>query len=248
LLAPVELFLSHATSDAVLVAEVRSRLTAVGVTVYTAEHDVQAGHNVHDKIHQAIRRCDVMVVLLTTAGNGSSYVHQEIGFAKRAGKMIVPVVAAEVAHAGLGMLEGIEYIVVDEADPLTALHTLNMRIDQLAQQKSRDDLVKVALVMVALGILIIALSEWVAAVVTHDAAPLQAIADPSCACHSKGRGSFDDQVRQVDLLEDRSCSNRKRLRMIAVDAEARTSLGHQRLLATSPQAGRSVAAGAPYQR
>jgi hypothetical protein len=155
----MELFLSHATSDAAIVSDIRSRLAAVGVGVYTAEHDVRAGHNVHDKIDQAIRRCDVMVVLLTKAGNDSSYVHQEIGFAKRAVKLIIPVVTPEVARAGLGMLEGIEYIVVDENDPSSALHVLSGRIEQLARQKDRDDLLKAALVMVAIGIVIIALRE-----------------------------------------------------------------------------------------
>lgn len=155
----MELFLSHATSDAQLVAEVQTQLASLGVRVYTAEHDVRAGHNVHDKIDQAIRRCHVMVVLLTKGGNGSRYVHQEIGFAKRAGKMIVPVVTPEVARAGLGMLEGIEYIVVDEGDPSIALHTLSARIEQLARDKNRDDLVNAALIMVAIGVVIIALSE-----------------------------------------------------------------------------------------
>jgi hypothetical protein len=155
----MELFLSHATTDAQLVAEIRRQLASLGVNVYTAEHDVRAGHNVHDKIDLAIRRCHVMVVLLTKAGNGSRYVHQEIGFAKRARKMIVPVVTPEVARAGLGMLEGIEYIVVNEADPTVALHMLSARIDQVARDKNRDDLMNAALIMVAIGVVIIALSE-----------------------------------------------------------------------------------------
>jgi hypothetical protein len=156
---PMELFLSHATSDAAIVDEIRSRLAAVGVDVYTAEHDVRAGHNVHDKIDQAIRRCDIMVVLLTTAGNDAIYAHQEIGFAKHAGKLIIPVVTPEVARAGLGMLQNIEYIVVDENDPSSALHVLSGRIEQLSKQKEHDDLMKAALVMVAIGIVIIAMRE-----------------------------------------------------------------------------------------
>jgi hypothetical protein len=39
---PMELFLSHATSDAAIVGEIRWRLAAVGVDIYTAEHDVRA--------------------------------------------------------------------------------------------------------------------------------------------------------------------------------------------------------------
>src|SRR4051812_23448300 len=58
----MDLFLSHATRDAALVDEVRSRFAAIGVIAYTTEHDNRAGENVHDKIVQAIRRCPVTVI------------------------------------------------------------------------------------------------------------------------------------------------------------------------------------------
>lgn len=153
----MELFLSHATSDGALVRRIRKTLSGSGVRVYTAEDDRRAGDNVHEKIDQAMRRCDFMVVLLTDAGNRSRYVHQEIGFAKRAGKLIVPVVTAEVALTGLGMLEGTEYILVNEADPSAALSDLASRIERLARQQRVDTLVMTGLIMFAVGAVIIAM-------------------------------------------------------------------------------------------
>lgn len=155
----MELFVSHATSDAELVAEIRTRLKGLGVFVYTAEHDVRAGENVHSKIDQAIRRCHVMLVLLTKAGYDSRYVHQEVGFARRAGKLIVPLVTADVARDNLGMLEGTEYIVLDENDPFEALQPLSRRIDQLARERKSEELITAALVMVAVGVIILAMRE-----------------------------------------------------------------------------------------
>lgn len=100
-----------------------------------------------------------MVVLLTKTGYDSRYVHQEIGFAKRDGKIVVLVVTAEIAHEDLGMFGGIEYILVDEAGPSDAVRTLNARIEQLAREKSRDEALTLVLAMVAVGVIIMALRE-----------------------------------------------------------------------------------------
>jgi hypothetical protein len=160
----MELFLSHATADRTLTDLIIERLRAVGVSVYATEHDGKAGHNVHSKIQAAIRRADLVVVLLTERGDGSRYVHEEIGYAKRDGKLIIPLVSAAVARNGLGMLEGTEYIVVDDEDPAEALHRLSKRIDDIAEQRARKngDLLVASLVLVTIGIVLLAMSEGTA--------------------------------------------------------------------------------------
>ncbi len=60
-----------------------------------------------------------------------------------------------MADHGLGMLEGTEYIVVDEAVPSAAILQLSERVTQLAQAKSRRDQLDAALLIVALGIVIL---------------------------------------------------------------------------------------------
>jgi hypothetical protein len=101
---------------------------------------------------------------LTRAGDASRYVHQEIGYAKRAGKVIIPIVTADVASSGLGMLEGIQYISVDATDPSAALHALGARIEELAsgqrlRQDAFADVAVAALVMVAIGLILIAMAN-----------------------------------------------------------------------------------------
>lgn len=158
----MELFLSHATVDRHLVETIQARLTPLGVSVYATEHDGQAGVNVHSKIQEAIKRSDLMVVLLTKPGDSSRYVHQEIGYAKRDAKLIIPLVTSDVSRSDLGMLEGTEYIVVDDADPAKALQQLSQRIANLAKsraQQQQDQLVIAGMILIAVGVFLIAMNE-----------------------------------------------------------------------------------------
>ena len=83
--------LSHATADgAGLAGTVVTHLDALGVKAFIAERDNRIGENSHTQIKEAIRRCDVMVVVLTGAGADSRYVHQEIGVAHGLDKLVLP--------------------------------------------------------------------------------------------------------------------------------------------------------------
>jgi hypothetical protein len=136
-----QVFLSHATSDAVLVGEACARLGKLGVTVYTAEHDNQAGDNTHAKIQAAVSESDIIAVLLTDGGYDSRYVHQEIGFGLGQGKLVIPIVTFDTKKLDLGMLQGVEYIEVDELDPAAALERLDERVADLVlhQQQRHED-------------------------------------------------------------------------------------------------------------
>ena len=154
-----QLFLSHATRDTALVNKVHDRLNAVGVNVYLAEYDNRAGENVHAKITKAIDQSAVVIVLLTTAGHQSIYVHQEIGYARSKKNLIVPVVTTEATSGGLGMLEGLEYIPLDEEDPDTALDNLEARVLDLMRKWQREDAIDAAVLVVVVAALIIALGD-----------------------------------------------------------------------------------------
>ena len=154
-----QLFLSHATRDVDLVKEVKARLTAIGVDVYLAEYDGRAGEDVHDKIANAIDRSHLVVVLLTGSGYESKYVHQEIGWARSRNKLIVPVVTTAAAQGGLGMLEGLEYIVIDELAPEEAFEKLDQRIRDLVQKWRTNDAIEIAVLVAAVGALILVLND-----------------------------------------------------------------------------------------
>ncbi|HEY1820174.1 MAG TPA: toll/interleukin-1 receptor domain-containing protein [Trebonia sp.] len=130
----MELFLSHASKDAQAVGMVRVQVEALGVQVYLAEHDNQAGDRLSAKVEQAISRCDAMLVLLTASGYDSRYVQQEIGFAKGRGKLIIPLLDPALTNADLGLLDDIEYILFDSGSPSDGLARLGERVDALARQ------------------------------------------------------------------------------------------------------------------
>ena len=165
----MQLFLSHATADGELVARIQSELAPLGAAVYMAEHDNQAGVNVHAKIGEALRASDLVIVLLTEAGFDSRYVHQEIGAALNAEKLVIPLVTGAVARADLGELQGIEYIVLDRKDPAQAMRRLTERIDGLQvqrqvellqrQQAARELTVIAGIALVVIGVVLLASTE-----------------------------------------------------------------------------------------
>jgi hypothetical protein len=71
------------------------------------------------------------------------------------------MVTSAAARQGLGMLEGIEYIQVDEDEPSEALQKLSNRVATIKQsrQQRHDDLVLAGLALVAIGIIIMSLGE-----------------------------------------------------------------------------------------
>ncbi len=133
------LFLSHASADGALCEEIERHLSVLGVHTYLAEHDNQAGRLLVDKIREAIRRSDLVVVLLTRAAYQSDYVKQEVGVALEAGKLVIPMldVTVERDPSRSDMLTGIEHISLDPAAPTSALAALSDRVASLAAQQTQ---------------------------------------------------------------------------------------------------------------
>lgn len=148
----MQIFLSHATSDHELVRQVKAAIGKLAI-VYCTEDDVQAGSNVHTKIQGQIRKSELMIVLLSTDGAESIYLHQEIGFAKSEGKLIIPVVAAGLSSTRLGMLEGIEYIQIDDrADWLTRLSAHVEALVRASEEKAKADKATTDLVLAIVAV------------------------------------------------------------------------------------------------
>jgi hypothetical protein len=150
----VELFVSHASKDADAIALVRSQIDALGVRVYLAEHDNQAGRRLSAKVQQAIARCDVMIVLLTPSGYDSRYVQQEIGLALGKGRLVIPLLDPSLVAADLGLLNDIEYIVFDNDHPSDGLARLSERVDSLVRQQKAKQELAVAVVAIAALVLV----------------------------------------------------------------------------------------------
>lgn len=158
-----KVFLSHSSRDARAVLMFRDQAVAVGMDVYLAEHDVQPGESLADKVRDAIRRSDAVVVLLTKSGAASAYVQQEIGVAVDAGKPVIPIV--ETGVSSLAMLEGREYISFDPKHPEGAIRDLTRVLTALAERirqdvahARREDQLEMLVLLALLVLVIVALS------------------------------------------------------------------------------------------
>lgn len=103
-------FLSHATADKQSAVQIARCALEIGVEVYLFEWNSRPGTVVSEKLKQAIDNADAVVVLLTPASQTSAYTHQEIGYAEKSKKLIVPIVLPEFDPKHLAMLVGREYV------------------------------------------------------------------------------------------------------------------------------------------
>lgn len=127
----LEVFLSHATADRDHVAMVREQLEALGVSVYLAEHDPRPGTSIADKVTEALERCHVVVVLITTMGIDSTFVQHEVGIARAYRKPIVPIVDKSIDRSRLGILSEVECLELDVRHPAEAMAKMTASLQPL---------------------------------------------------------------------------------------------------------------------
>ncbi|MFL6212618.1 MAG: toll/interleukin-1 receptor domain-containing protein [Blastocatellia bacterium] len=77
----MKVFLSYAQPDRSLADKVASVLKASGFEVWNPSFDILPGENFAEKIAQALKECEAMVVLLTPEAVASSNVLWEISYA-----------------------------------------------------------------------------------------------------------------------------------------------------------------------
>lgn len=134
----LNVFFSHSTHDPDWVTRIASQASAAGVDLYLAEHDVQVGENLSEKVTRAIEACDALIVLLSKHSLHSVYVQQEIGVAHHAGKFVIPILMEDVADQDLGILNGVEHIRLDPSDAHEALVCLSAVLSQLIDHQRRE--------------------------------------------------------------------------------------------------------------
>lgn len=132
----LKVFLSHSSRDEQMVKNFQSQLRTLGCEVYVAASDPQPGRDLDEKILQAIKTCDMFIALITPNSISSPYVQQEIGAARSAGKLMVPIIYGDVPKDKLAMLERKEYIRYDPEHPEKLIENLAAFVNQI-----RDELV-----------------------------------------------------------------------------------------------------------
>ncbi|MBP7791516.1 MAG: toll/interleukin-1 receptor domain-containing protein [Candidatus Goldbacteria bacterium] len=125
-------FLSHSTRDDLIVTAFANSLRQAGIEVYVSTQNLYPGQNIEGNIFPNIDFSDCVVVLLTRNGLHSNYVQQEIGYAIKAKKLIIPIVEQGTDNQALAAIQRINYIPYNPYNPADSLYKV---IDYLSSLK-----------------------------------------------------------------------------------------------------------------
>jgi len=149
----LSVFISYSVHDRAIVDAINAQLQPHAQTLFWAQNNVP-GKDAWATINSWIDAADLVVVVLT--GNTLSRalsVGNEVGYARKAGKRIIPLVAPEVPKGELGCLEGITYIRLDNESPETTIAQLHSALAEYAHQKAESRRAVALLGLIALGVI-----------------------------------------------------------------------------------------------
>ncbi len=108
-----KVFISHSArpEDIAFINEILGRVSRLGIQCYMAEHDVQAGVMLNEKLRERIRQSDCVLAFLTRGSINSDWVKWEMSAADGFEKLVIPVVEAGIEIPRF--LLGKEYIKFD---------------------------------------------------------------------------------------------------------------------------------------
>jgi len=130
-------FVSYSTRDLARATQLGELIRRARAVPYIAEYSTAPGTVLSAQIIQAIKACDLFVLLWSTESQQSEWVPQEIGVAKGANKPIMPV----VLHAGLslpGFINDLKYLPLYR-DPGAALAWLQEHVFASARRKEQNE-------------------------------------------------------------------------------------------------------------
>ena len=148
-----KVFISHSTADLSLVQQLQYWLEMNGIETYLADLYPQPGAILASKISNAIDQSNCVIAFLTQDGARSQWVHQEIGYAKKAGKLVIPVVEEGIPPTGF--VEGVEYIRFNRENPTDAINSIVNYLKRLKADKESGEML-VAGFLILLGLLVLA--------------------------------------------------------------------------------------------
>ena len=102
-------FVSYSTQDLDHVEALRAQLANPPLKLFVAEYSVSAGNDLPQEIKNAIRSCDLFVLIWSNHAKKSAWVSQEIGFAEAQSKTILPLVINPKCPPG-GFLSNLKYL------------------------------------------------------------------------------------------------------------------------------------------
>ena len=86
----MRVFISHSGRDRWIATQLNRNLRNIGgVETFLDEKDIQGGDRITERVRTEITRCDEMLIVFSSASQGSDWVKAEIGAAWVLGKRIV---------------------------------------------------------------------------------------------------------------------------------------------------------------
>jgi nucleoside 2-deoxyribosyltransferase len=150
-----KVFISHSTRDWGLVIALANLFSKLGIEPSVAEWYLTPGERLDEKVFTEIDQSDCTIVLLTKNGMRSNWVHQEIGYALKSNKPVIPLVEKGISSTDLSPLEGKEYIEYDPSQPEEAMMRLSTYTQLLKLKKEeREKTLLVAGAFIALLLLL----------------------------------------------------------------------------------------------
>jgi hypothetical protein len=139
-------FISHASHDREFADALKAEIQRFDVTAYMFEYDAQPGAQLPAKLIAQIQNADALVVILSQNGLQSAAVNQEIGVARGAGKLVVPLVEHGVDPSPSTLLQGLEWMRFDRDDPETVKRAVADYLEHRRRAKVKDALIVAAIV------------------------------------------------------------------------------------------------------
>jgi len=96
----VKVFLSHSDKDKKIAAELKSKLSQHGLSVFLAHEDIDGGSDWVSKLYEEIQNSKIFIMLLTKNYHTSKYTDQETGIAINCKKTILPICIDETRPYG----------------------------------------------------------------------------------------------------------------------------------------------------
>ena len=134
-----KVFISHSTRDRKLVIALANILSKFGIKVFVAEWYLTPGQKLDRKVFANLDNADCVVVLLTRNGIRSNWVQQEIGYALKISKPLIPLVEKGIPPGDLGALQDRDYIEYDPSQPQHALIKTSTYVKLLKLKKEKRE-------------------------------------------------------------------------------------------------------------
>jgi len=115
-MAQFDVFISHDTRDLQLASRLYDVLDKVGMQPYIYELYPQYRRSIPEAIRDVMKSCSACLVLLTSSGIQSFWVHQELGLAYGRERIIIPVVELGIDFRVKGFVQMVSQVNYDPID------------------------------------------------------------------------------------------------------------------------------------